>query len=60
VSFDFINSIIFVFCCLLYLFKCVLGLSVVAVSGDVFYIPSFYLRALRTMFRFGWGGEGSS
>jgi hypothetical protein len=28
---------------------------VFAVSGDVFYILSFYLRTLRTMSRFGWG-----
>ena len=55
VSFSFINSIIFVFCCFLYLFKCVSGLSVVAISGDVFYTLSFCLRTLRTMFRFGWG-----
>jgi hypothetical protein len=55
VSFGFINSIIFMFCCFLYLFKCVSGLSVVVVSGDVFYILSFYLKTLRTMSRFGWG-----
>jgi hypothetical protein len=55
VSFGFINNIIFVFCCFLYLFKCVSGLSVVAVLGDVFYTLSFYLRTLRTMFRFGLG-----
>jgi len=45
------------------LFKCVSGLSVVVVSGDVFYTLSFYLRTLRTMFHFVsfWlGGEGSS
>ena len=51
----FINSIRFVFCYFLYLFKCVLGLSVVVVSDDVFYILFFYLRTLRTMSRFGWG-----
>jgi sulfite exporter TauE/SafE len=55
VSFGFINSIVFVFCCFLYLFKCVSSLSVVAVSGDVFYTLSFCLRTLRTMSRFGWG-----
>jgi len=44
-----------VFCCFLYLFKCVLSLSVVVVSGDVFYTLSFYLKTLRTMFHFGWG-----
>jgi len=54
-SFGFINNIIFVFYSFLYLFKCVLGLSVVVVSGDVFYTLSFYLRTLRTMSRFGWG-----
>lgn len=54
-SFGFINGILFVFCCFLYLFKCVSGLSVVAVSGDVFYTLSFYLTTLRTMSRFGWG-----
>jgi len=37
------------------LFKCVSGLSVFVVSGDVFYTLSFYLRTLRTMSRFGWG-----
>jgi len=26
-----------------------------AVSGDVFYTLSFYLRTLRTMSHFGWG-----
>jgi sulfite exporter TauE/SafE len=55
VSFGFINSIVFVFCCFLYLFKCVSSLSVVAVSSDVFYTLSFCLRTLRTMSRFGWG-----
>ena len=54
-SFGFINSILFVFGSFLYLFKCVSGLSVVAVSGDVFYTLSFYLKTLRTMSRFGWG-----
>ena len=54
-SFGFINSIIFVFCCFLYLFKCLSGLSVVAVSGDVLYTLSFYPRTLKTMFCFGWG-----
>ena len=49
-SFGFINSIIFVFCCFLYLFKCVSGLSAVVVSDDV-----FYRRTLRTMCRFCWG-----
>jgi hypothetical protein len=39
----------------LLLFKCVSGLSVVAVSGDDFYTLSFYLRTLMTMSRFGWG-----
>jgi len=43
------------FCYLLYLFKCVSGLSVFAASGDVFYTLSFYVRTLRTMSRFGWG-----
>ena len=43
------------FCCFLYLFKFVSGLSVGVVSGDVFYTLSFYLRTLRTMSRFGWG-----
>jgi len=37
------------------MFKCVSGLSVFAISGDVFYILSFYLRTLRTMSRSGWG-----
>jgi len=37
------------------LFKCVSGLSVFVVSGDVFYTLSFYLMTLRTMSRFGWG-----
>jgi hypothetical protein len=60
VSFGFINSIIFVFCCFLYLFKCVSGLLVFTVSGDVFYTLSFYLRTLRTMSFFWLGGEGSS
>jgi hypothetical protein len=55
VSFGFINSIIFVFCCFLYLFKCVSGLLVFAVSGDIFYTLSFYFRILRTMSRFSWG-----
>jgi len=55
VSFGFINSIIFVFCCFLYLFKCVSSLLVVTISSDVFYTFSFYLRTLRTMFRFGLG-----
>jgi hypothetical protein len=54
-SFGFINSIIFVFCYFWYLFKCVSGLSVFVVSGDVFYTLSFYLRTLRTMSHFGWG-----
>jgi len=54
VSFGFIHSILFVFCCFLYLFMCVLGLSMFFVSGDVFYTLSFYLRTLRTMSRFGW------
>jgi hypothetical protein len=54
VSFGFINSIIFVFCSFLYLFKCVSGLSVVVVSGDIFYTLFFYLRTLRTISRFGW------
>jgi hypothetical protein len=54
-SFSFINSIIFVFYCFLYLFKCVSGLSVVVISGDVFYALSFHLRTLRTMFHFGLG-----
>jgi len=52
-SFGFINSIIFMFCCFLYLFKCVLGLSVFVVLYDVFYTLSFYLMTLRTMSRFG-------
>jgi len=43
------------FCYLLYLFKCVSGLSMFAASGDDFYTLSFYLRTLRTMSRFGWG-----
>jgi len=51
VSFGFI----IVFCCFLYLFKCVSGLSVVVISGYVFYTISFYLRTLRTMSRFGRG-----
>jgi hypothetical protein len=51
VSFGFI----IVFCCFLYLFKCVSGLLVFVVSGDVFYTLSFYLMTLRTMSRFGWG-----
>ena len=51
VSFGFI----IVFCCFLYLFKCVSGLSVFIVSGDVFYTLSFYLKTLRTMSRFSWG-----
>jgi hypothetical protein len=54
-SFGFINSIIIVFCYFLYLFKCVSSLLVFAVSDDVFYTLSFYLRTLRTMSRFGWG-----
>jgi len=29
---------------------------VFAASGDDFYTLSFYLRTLRTMSRFGWGG----
>jgi len=37
------------------LFKCVSGLSVFVVSGDVFYTLSFYLMTLRTMSRSGWG-----
>jgi len=53
-SFGFINSIIFVFCSFLYLFKCVSRLLVVDVSGDVFYTLSFCLRTLRTMSHFGW------
>jgi hypothetical protein len=52
---NMVASIIFVFCCFLYLFKCVSGLSIVAVSDNVFYTPSFYLRTLRTMFHFCWG-----
>ena len=48
-SFGFVNSTLF------FLFKCVSGLSVFVVSGDVFYTPSFYLRTLRTMSRFSWG-----
>ena len=55
-SFGFINSILFVFGSFLYLFKCVSGLSVVAVSGDVFYTLSLCLRTLRIMSRFGLGG----
>jgi hypothetical protein len=55
VSFGFLHSILFVFCSFLYLFKCVSGLSVVVVLGDVFYTLFFYLRTLRTMSRFGWG-----
>jgi hypothetical protein len=56
VSFGFINSIIFfLFCYLLYLFKCVSGLSVFAASGDDFYTLSFYLRTFRTISRSGWG-----
>jgi hypothetical protein len=55
VSFGFINSIILMFCSFLYLFKCVSGLSIVVVSGDVFYTLSFCLRTFRTMSRFGWG-----
>jgi hypothetical protein len=51
VSFGFIIE----FCYFLYLFKCVSGLSVFVVLGDVFYTLSFYLRTLRTMSRFGWG-----
>jgi hypothetical protein len=54
-SFGFINSILFVFCSFLYLFKCVSSLLVVVVSGDVFYTLSFYLRILRTMSHFGRG-----
>ena len=54
-SFGFINGILFVFCCFLYLFKCVSGLSIVVVSVDVFYTLSFYLKTLRTMYSFGWG-----
>jgi len=54
VSFGLINSIIFVFCYFLYLFKCVSSLSVFAVSGDVFYTLSFYLRTLRIMSCFSW------
>ena len=46
---------IIVFCCFLYLFKCVSGLLVFVVSGDVFYTLSFYLMTLRTMSPFGWG-----
>ena len=57
VSFGFINSIIFVFCYFLYLFKCISGLLVFADSDDVFYTLSFYLRTLRTMSRFGWGAR---
>ena len=52
-SFGFINSI--VFCYFLYLFKYVSDLSLFAISGDVFYTLSFYLKTLRTMSRFGWG-----
>jgi len=48
--FGFINSILF---CVVS--KCVSGLSVFAVSGDVFYTLSFYLMTLRTMSRSGWG-----
>jgi len=55
VSFGFIHGIIFfLFCYFLYLFKCVLGLSVVTALGDVFYTLPFYLRTLRTMSHFGW------
>ena len=54
-SFGFINSILFCFFYFLCLFKCISGLSLFAVSGDVFYTLSFYLRTLRTMSRFGWG-----
>ena len=50
---SFVFSIMF--CYFLYLFKCVTGLLVFVVSGDVFYTPSFYLRTLRTMSHFGWG-----
>jgi hypothetical protein len=42
------------FCYFLYLFKYVSGLSMFAVSGDVFYTLSFYFRSLRIMSRFGW------
>jgi hypothetical protein len=55
VSFGFLHSILFVFYYFLYLFKCVSALSVVAVSDDVFYTLSFYLKTLRTMSHFGWG-----
>jgi len=40
---------------LLYLFKCVSGLSVFAILGDVFYTLYFYLMTLRTMSHSGWG-----
>jgi len=57
-SFGFINSIIFFYfdykIYVLYLFKCVSGLLVFAVSGDVFYTLSFYLMTLRTMSHSGW------
>ena len=43
------------FCYFLYLFKCVSGLSVFVVSGDVFYTLSFYLMTWRTMSRSDWG-----
>jgi hypothetical protein len=43
------------FCYFLYLFKCLSGLSVFVVLGDVFYTLSFYLKTLRTMSRSGWG-----
>jgi len=54
-SFGFINSILIFFCYFLYLFKCVSGLSVFVVLGDVLLTLSFYLRTLRTMSRFDWG-----
>ena len=50
VSFGFI----IVFYCFLYLFKCVSGLSVFAISGDVFCTLSFYLKTLRTMSHSSW------
>jgi len=54
-SFGFINSIVFCFVISYILFKCVSGLSVFVVSGDVFYTLSFYLMTLRTMSRSSWG-----
>jgi len=36
-------------------FFSVSGLSIVIVSGDVFYTLSFYVRTLRTMSHFSWG-----